>query len=492
MTGQRIHRNLFWGLINKLLGILLGILVPKIILLYMGSDTNGVLSTVNQVYGCITILEAGIGYATAQALYQPIALGDKKKINRILSATHIYYKRIGLVYLGIVLLLAYIFPLVGESEISTTEIRELVLLAGVPGAITFFLQGKFQILLEAEGRRYIKDNLDSLSLTVIHLMKIVLIVNGYGVVSVQLFGAFIQLSVMAYYFWLRKKEYDWLCFKEEPDYKAIAKKNNVLFHRISYFVFSNTDILLVSAFFNYSLASVYSIYSLLASTVYSLVGLISSGTTFYWGQRYNTGDMTFNRDYWVFQKIYYAAVCAGNSLLYILALPFVSLYTAGVRDINYLDKKLLILFIAVYTLQGLRVPIMVLSEIAGLFKETQGQAVLESVINLVSSIIFAQWMGIYGILLGTVVAIIYRDIVLVTYISQNVLSQNAREIYKRWIWNIILGMLSVTISRYLLQNIMNWMDLILAGIGATLIVALTFGIGNVGLIKDGMEVMKKR
>ena len=55
-------------------------------------------SSVNQIFTYISLIEGGIGAATLQALYAPVANDEKKKINAYLSATSVYYNRIGVIY----------------------------------------------------------------------------------------------------------------------------------------------------------------------------------------------------------------------------------------------------------------------------------------------------------------------------------------------------------------------------------------------------------
>ncbi len=481
---KKSQLNLVFGLLNKVISIVLGLIVPKIIILYMGSDTNGLISTITQVYGCVTILEAGVGFATTQALYQPVASNDKKKISGILSATNIYYKRIGAAYLGLILLLTFIFPYIGQSPLTTFETRLLVFLTGIGGVITFFFQGKFLLLLEAQGRSYIIHNVASLSSFAVHMAKIVLIINGFQIIAVQAVIVIIQLSVMFYYEYLRRKEYKWLILSFPPDYNAISKKNNVLFHRICWFVFSNTDIIFVSLFLSYTWASIYSVYSLIATTVYSLIGLIWTSTVFYWGQSYNCKKDSFRKENLIFQKIYYAVAFAGNSIMYLMTQPFIKVYMSGVTDVNYLDNKLLLAFTVVYVLQALRVPSISLTEIVGHFKETQKQAIIESVLNLAISLILVQSLGIYGILLGTIFAVLFRDIALVQYVSKNILSKSMWIIYKTWGFNIGLMIIAIYIGQLLMQDVDNWIKLLLMGIKMTCIVCVVFGIGNIRLLKQ--------
>ena len=58
--------NIVTGLFNQLVTIALGILIPRLILTSLGSEANGLLSSVNQVLAYLALLEAGIGTASMQ------------------------------------------------------------------------------------------------------------------------------------------------------------------------------------------------------------------------------------------------------------------------------------------------------------------------------------------------------------------------------------------------------------------------------------------
>ena len=163
----------------------------------------------------------------------------------------------------------------------------------------------------------------------------------------------------------------------------------------------------------------------------------------------------------------------------LLISPFIKVYTSGVTDISYLDDGLVWLFTAVYVLQALKVPCISLTEVAGHFKETRTQAIIEIVLNLSLSLLFIQMMGIYGILLGTIIANAYRDIALVQYVSKTILWGSYKEIYRSWLKNAALMLASVWFGKMAVLEKTNWSGLITSGIGVTSIVSVIFGLGNI-------------
>ncbi|MBR2365804.1 MAG: sugar isomerase, partial [Oscillospiraceae bacterium] len=89
--------------------IALSFLLPRLYLENFGSEVNGVLSTIKQIFVYMLLLESGAGLATTQALYKPVAERDHNRISAVLSATHSYYVKVGAAYAAIVLLIACVY-----------------------------------------------------------------------------------------------------------------------------------------------------------------------------------------------------------------------------------------------------------------------------------------------------------------------------------------------------------------------------------------------
>ena len=81
-SGKKIKRNLVSGIVYQAVLIALGFLLPRLYLENFGSEVNGVLSTIKQIFTYMCLLEAGVGLASSQALYKPVAENDYKRIGR--------------------------------------------------------------------------------------------------------------------------------------------------------------------------------------------------------------------------------------------------------------------------------------------------------------------------------------------------------------------------------------------------------------------------
>ena len=73
---QRIKYNLLSGIVYQVVLIAMSFLLPRLYLENFGSEVNGVLSTIKQIFTYMCLLEAGVGLATTQALYKKIGEND--------------------------------------------------------------------------------------------------------------------------------------------------------------------------------------------------------------------------------------------------------------------------------------------------------------------------------------------------------------------------------------------------------------------------------
>lgn len=198
------------GLISQVVILLLGILIPRLLIVSYGSEVNRLLSSIKQIFVYVALLEAGIGTAALQALYEPIAKDDKEKASQIMVATDRYFRRTGFFYGIAVILLAVFYPVVIKVEIEYWMVAIIILLQGSAGVIKYFFQGKLTILLRVDGRSYVTTNITTLVNVLTNLTQIILISLGFDIIVVQLAYFIINLAQMLYLTWYVRKHYEWL------------------------------------------------------------------------------------------------------------------------------------------------------------------------------------------------------------------------------------------------------------------------------------------
>ena len=426
----RIKNNLISSLVYQVVLIGLSFLLPRLYLENFGSEVNGVLSTIKQIFTYMVLLEAGVGLATTQALYKKVGEKDYKSISQVLSATNIYYRRTGFIYLAIVLAIALIYAYVIPTAIDSNVLFLLVILTAIPSLFSYFVQAKYRILMEVDGRKYVLNNAETVLQIASNVAKILVLILSDSLILIQLVYCLIYLAQLAFLYVYAKRRYKWLDLKAKPDFEAIGQKNSVLVHQLSGMVFNNTDVLLISALCDFKAASIYAIYNIFFSQVQNFVTSVISSFTFALGQMFHTDRKKFDRLFNVYETLYIMATFIIFTLMAVFLLPLIQIYTSGIDDAEYTNVFLILLFVIMNLLSNAKIPANSVIEFAGGFEKTRSYAIWEMVINLSVSVIAILYMGICGAIVGTIAALLYRMIVTVHYSNKKILERKQFSTYK--------------------------------------------------------------
>ncbi|MDT3427002.1 O-antigen/teichoic acid export membrane protein [Paenibacillus forsythiae] len=489
MIAKRSILNVSIGLLSQLVTIALSFFIPRLIMLNYGSEANGLVASITQIIAYLSLLEAGVGAASIQALYRPIGQNDRSKINDILAATSIYYKKTGLYYFAAVILIALVYPFVIESGFDALTVMAVVALSGLGGAVNYYFQGKFRVLLIAEGKSYIESSVVMIANIVNSLVRILLLLQGFDIIAVQaVYFIVMLLQIVVYRLYIRKY-YKWIDLNRKPDYAAISQKNSALVHELSYLIFRNTDILVLTVFTNLKVVSIYVLYNMVFNFVDNLVQMLSGSLKFALGQSYFDNRAKFMKMYNMYETYYIGFIFAIISMVTILILPFMGLYTAGIKDMNYIDYLLPLLFAAAKLLINARTPADAVIEIAGHFRSTQGRSILESVINLVCSIGFVLLFGIYGVLMGTIVALLYRSLDMIIYSNRRLLERSPWITLRKWGANIALFIFTLLVVESVKLPIHSFFSLIVWGLVLSALIFPLYFTVNALFEKGGFAVL---
>lgn len=487
-------KNLIFGMVAQFVTIVLGIIIPRLTLVNLGSESNGLLSSVSNILTYMSLLEAGVGTATLQALYRPFSVNDRKSINAIMSATNYFYQKTGIVYFVIVCLMAICYTAFLKTNINKLSVFFVVFLSGLSGVLSYLFQGKFKIFLRAEGKQYIETNITTLTTVGISLAKILILnfcANIVLIQSVYFLFNFLQMLFIMFYI---KRHYKWINLNVEPDFGAISQRKSALVHQVTELIFNNIDVILLTLFTSLKQVSVYSMYAMIFGMVKAVTVYASDSFLYSLGQNFNSNRKVFNKYFDLYEVYNLSFTFSVFCVAYILITPFLRLYTDGVNDINYVDKYLPFLFIAFYLLANGRKSSSVVINIAQHFKQTQWRAVLESVINLIFSIIFVIKFGVYGVLMGTIIALLYRTNDMIFYAAK-LIKRSPLIAYRRWAVNALLFLITVLIIKQINLSVDNYIHMIITGVILSVCIIPSFALINsvleIKVAKNGMMLLKK-
>lgn len=418
---RKASYNIVTDIVGKVLLLVMSIIIPKLYIDNYGSDLNGLLNSLNGIFVYLNLLEAGIGSASIQALYKPITQNDHHKISEILSATRGFYLRNGFFFLAGLVAVSLGYPSFVHSRIEFWTIVLLVILSGAPYIVKFFFQGKYTVLLTADNRLYILNVVTNGVHIAANIIKAVLLIHHVNIILVQSVFAclyLLQVIVIAAYV---NKNYKYLSFSETPDKLALSKGRSALIHEFAYVIFNNTDVLLLTYFANLETVSVYSVYNMIFAQITLLLQSITTGSNSGLGQLMATDHDRYNMVFESFEYTFQCFACFVLISVGVMTPSFIKLYTIKATDANYLLPGLALLFAEIQILNLIRWPGVGSIKAAGLFKETQYRALAEVFINIVVSIVLIQKYQIYGVLLGTIAALLYRTFDVIVFTRKYIL-----------------------------------------------------------------------
>lgn len=430
--------NIVTGIGYQIITMIIGFIVPRLFLLRYGSEVNGLLSSSSQFLSYLFIFEAGVGSATIQALFGFIGRRDTAGINGVMSATHRYYKKTGWYYLLSTTVLALVYPALLNTSIPSFVVSSIVLFSGISGALSFFTFGKFTLLLNAENKLYVINFVNVLTAVVSGALRIVLINQSVSIIILQTTSILLLLVQVYIYRTYCKKYYAWLDVSVPPDNESISQKNAALLHQVSTLVFSNTDMILITFFLGLKSVSVYAIYGLVFNSTNALITNIYSGVRSRLGQIFSSDIERYKSIYGIFETLYTAIAFALNLTAYAMVLPFIRLYTGGINDINYVNPVLPILFVLLQLLLAARRPIFDSVYFAGHIRSTQWHTVIEAIVNISVSLLLAKALGMYGILIGSAVALVFRSLLMFRFVAIHELNINIWKSVKLQLFNFAL------------------------------------------------------
>ena len=438
-----------------------GFIVPRIIMTTYGSEINGLISSISQFIAYFNLLEAGIAGAVTWALYKPLAERNIPLINGILVATKNFYNRAGYIFVALTLGLAPLYPaLVAVESLNTVEVALLVAILGVSGALEFFTLAKYRALLTADQKTYVI----SLASTIAIILNTLIIaslayfaINIVIIRGVALLAVFLRTALLYGYV---RQHYRYLDYSVAPAAEQLHKHWDAMYLQILGVVQNGGPIVLATLFTNLKLVSVYAVYNLILSGLNSLLGILISGLAASFGDLIARGEReTLKKAYNEFELSYYLLITVAYAVAFITIMPFVQIYTQNVHDIDYNMPLLGFLMVLNGLLYNIKTPQGMLVISAGWYRETRNQSTLQAGILLLGGMLLGAKFGLYGIVWGSILSNLYRDIDLAIFIPRRLLQISPRTTFLRLGLLLVILLTIYVPCQYLeveIGNLFSW------------------------------------
>jgi len=444
-----------------------GFIVPRIMLEYYGSEINGLVSSIMQFIGYFRLVEAGLSGAAIYALYTPLANKDYALVNSIIVAAKEFYHKSGYIFIGLVLILALIFPFIVDTEIlSSTSISILVIVLGFSGIFEFLTLAKYRVFLTADQKTYIV----SIS-TIAHIVVSTVIIVALAKLhtNIVLLKAVALLSIVfriLILYTYTKMRYKYLDFKAKPDYSSLSKRWYALYLQILGTVQLGAPVIILTIFLkDLKIVSVYVIFNMVMSGINNLLGVFISGLAASFGNVIAKGQIDIlKKSFREFEYFYYFLLSLFYAVTFVTIMPFIRIYTHGITDISYDLPLLGFLFVLNGLFYNLKTPEGMLVISAGLFKETSIQTTIQGLIIVIFGVILVNIYGIYGVLIASILSNVYRVIDLLIFIPRKLTKTSIKKSVYRILNTFLIIFIVYSLFSYLAistESIIDWIRLVI-------------------------------
>jgi peptidoglycan biosynthesis protein MviN/MurJ (putative lipid II flippase) len=281
----------------------------------------------------------------------------------------------------------------------------------------------YRLILTADQLGFIHYTVHSITLVMNTVCCVLLMYTNASIHVVKLTTSIIFLLQPICVSVIAKRRYHIdrsIVLTEEP----LKQKWNGLTQHVATVVLGNTGTIVLTLMSTLENVSIYGVYNLVVNGVKQIVLSLTNGIQAMMGNMLVKNERkTLDQTFEFFEWIIHTGVTAVFTITAFLIVPFVSVYTSGVTDVNYIVPLFAYLITIAQAAYCLRLPYNVMVLAAGHYKETQWSAIIEAAINIVISVLAVKSWGLVGVALGTIAAMLYRTVYLAWYLRKNIINR---------------------------------------------------------------------
>ena len=303
---KRAIINFITSLSYQAINLIVGLILPKFYTETFGSVYNGLNQSVAQIMSLLSVLQFGIAAASIQQMFSHIAKKDEAGIAAIYWDSGKQYRKMGYIFVMILLPLIFLFPFFIKDNVSYEIIVIFLLFRSISAAMEYFFQAKYNIIMTAHNLNY-----------AIYVINIVLLLIGTGFHLVVLFAteniilyqSVALLTVLLRFIIVNRyvkkkfpflKEYKKLKFELEKT----SKRKDVLISEVAGLVIDSTDLLVLGIFAGLVSSSIYSVYNFVVLGLATVLGSCREAVFAGMGKVHYTDKEEFKNKMGRFEAIY--------------------------------------------------------------------------------------------------------------------------------------------------------------------------------------------
>lgn len=405
-------RNIIFGTCLKLYQIVVPFLMRTIMIYFMGVQYLGLNSLFTSVLQVLNLAELGVGSAMVYSMYKPVAEHDNNTICALMGLYRKYYRIIGMVVLAAGCVIIPFVPHLIKSDVPEgINIYVLYVMNLLATVFTYWLYAYKNSILQAYQRNDIVSKVTIITDTIKYILQIFTIVflkNYYMYVLVLILLQIASNIITAAVVTRMYPEYRCKGSLPKEEVAQINSRIRDLFtSKIGAVIVNSADTVVISAFLGLTVLAIYQNYFFIISSVIAFIAVVFNSCTAGIGNSIIVE--TKEKNYNDFKKFtFLIAWIAGFCTVCIVCLmqPFMNIWMNGNEKLmlGMSEVVCFCIYFFVYEIQQL---LLTYKDAAGMWHEDKYRPLVTALTNLALNIIMVQFFGLYGVLLSTVISIIF-------------------------------------------------------------------------------------
>lgn len=423
---KRLLGNTLMAVVLQVVTFLSGFILPRLFLLHYGSAVNGLVSSITNFLGFITLCECGVGAVVQSSLYKPLSDRNEDEVSRIFISSERFFRKIAWILLAYTAVLFAVYPLTVRNEFGFLFSGLLIVIISISSFAQYYFGITYRLLLNSDQLNFVQMGIQCVTVLLNLVVAVVMVKAGAGIHFVQLAASTLFLLQPFFLRWYVSRHYRLnrrLTLTEEP----IKQKWNGLAQHIAAVVLGNTPSVVLTLFSTLASVSVYSIYYMVVNAIRKVIVTLCTGFQSTLGNMLAKNETAvLNRTFNAFEWGLHTVVTLLFTVTAITIVPFVSIYTRGITDADYAQPLFAVLLVSGLALHCFQLPYKTMVLAAGHYRQTQTSSFIEAGLNVAVSVALVFPLGVSGVAVGTIAAILYRTIYLNWYLSRNILGRKPR------------------------------------------------------------------
>lgn len=450
--------NIVTGLGGYVINTILGFVCRIVFIRCLTAEYLGISGLFTNILTMLSLAELGIGNAIVFALYKPLAIKDESKIASLMRYYAKAYRIIGIV---VAIFGLCMIPFLGVVIKDPPNIKEnlyvIYLIYLFNTSSSYFFSYKSSLIM-ADQKNYIVTGLNyiiTILQSIVQIIYLFITKEYMGYLIIQTIGVFTYNLIISY---IANKKYPYIKNKnilplDKKELKSLTSNIKALtIWKLSGLLVNNTDNIIITYFSGLATVGLSSNYTLLSTTLNSLLNQIFNGITASVGN-YNALESKEKKvelfnfinlvNFWLFgwatlgiiiMSTDIVKLCFGKDYVLPFNIPFIigiNFYMVGMQN-------------AVWTYKNTM----------GLFRQGRYLLILTAILNLSISMLLGRKMGLFGILLATAISRLCTNTWYDPYIVFKYgLDKNPKLYFKKYMYYFCILLITIIFSIYLINII---------------------------------------